>query len=71
MTISSIDHNVNRENISDNIQYLKDRVFDLESSVNEQTDLNTQMSIYKSILPIRLRINHFQNKLDRWNDATR
>ena len=65
-----IDKDVNRENINNKIQLLKDLVFDLQSDLNDQTDLKTQFSIYKSILPIRLRINHFQNKLDRWNDAT-
>jgi hypothetical protein len=65
-----IDKDVNRENINNKIQLLKDLVFDLQSDLNDQTDLKTQLSFYKSILPIRLRINHFQNKLDRWNDAT-
>ena len=65
-----IDKDVNRENINNKIQLLKDLVFDLQSDLNDETDLKTQLSIYKSILPIRLRINHFQNKFDRWNDAT-
>ena len=65
-----IDQNVNRENINYKIQILKDLIFDLQSDLNGETDLKTQLSIYKSILPIRLRINHFQNKFDRWNDAT-
>ena len=65
-----IDKDVNRENINNKIQLLKDLVFDLQNDLNDQTDLKTQLSIYKSILPIRLRINHFKNKLDRWNDAT-
>ena len=61
-----IDQNVSRENIADKLALLKQLVRDLESDMNEHTDLKTQMNIYKSILPIRLRINNYENKLDRW-----
>ena len=61
-----IDQNVSRENIEDKILLLKELVRDLEIDMNEQTNIKTQMSIYNSILPIRIRINNFQNKLDRW-----
>ena len=61
-----IDQNVSRENIEDKILLLKELVRDLEIDMNEQTNIKTQMSIYNSILPIRIRINNYQNKLDRW-----
>ena len=61
-----IDQNVCRENIDDKILLLKALVRDLETDMNEQTNIKTQMNIYKSILPIRLRINNYENKLDRW-----
>ena len=68
-----IDQNVSRENIEDKILLLKELVRDLESDMNEQTNIKYQMKIYNSILPIRIRINNYQNKADRWypaNDAT-
>ena len=68
-----IDKNVCRENIEDKIALLKNLVRDLETDMNEQTNIKCQMNIYNSILPIRLRINNYQNKIDRWtpaNDAT-
>ena len=61
-----IDQNVCRENIDDKILLLKALVRDLETDMNEQTNIKTQMNIYKSIIPIRLRINNYENKLDRW-----
>ena len=61
-----IDQNVSRENIEDKILLLKELVRDLEIDMNEQTNIKTQMSIYNSILPIRLRINNYENKMDRW-----
>ena len=61
-----IDQNVCRENIDDKILLLKALVRDLESDMNEQNNIKTQMDIYKSILPIRLRIYNYENKLDRW-----
>ena len=61
-----IDQNVCRENIDDKILLLKALVRDLETDMNEQTNIKTQMNIYKSILPIRLRINNYENKRDRW-----
>ena len=61
-----IDQNVSRENIEDKILLLKALVRDLETDMNEQTNIKTQMNIYKSILPIRLRINNYENKRDRW-----
>ena len=61
-----IDQNVSRENIEDKILLLKELVRDLEIDMNEQTNIKTQMNIYKSILPIRLRINNYENKIDRW-----
>ena len=64
--MDKIDQNVSRENIYDKILLLKVLVLDLEADMNEHTDLKTQMNIYKSILPIRLRINNYQNKADRW-----
>ena len=66
-----IDQNVSRENIEDKILLLKELVRDLESDMNEQTNIKCQMKIYNSILPIRIRINNYQNKADRWIDATR
>ncbi len=65
-----IDQNVSRENIKDKLALLKQLVRDLETDMNEQTNIKTQMNIYNSILPIRLRINNFQNKLDRWTPPT-
>ena len=68
-----IDQNVSRENIEDKIILLKNLVRDLESDMNEQTNIKYQMEIYNSILPIRIRINNYQNKIDRWmpaNDTT-
>ena len=67
--MDKIDQNVSRENIYDKILLLKVLVLDLEADMNEHTDLKTQMTIYKSILPIRLRINNYQNKADRWYPA--
>ena len=64
-----IDQNVSRENIEDKLALLKQLVRDLETDMNEQTNIKTQMNIYKSILPIRLRINNYQNKADRWYPA--
>ena len=65
-----IDQNVSRENIYEKILLLKELVRDLETDMNEHTDLKTQMNIYKSILPIRLRINNYENKRDRWMPPT-
>jgi hypothetical protein len=65
-----IDQNVSRENIEDKILLLKELVRDLEIDMNEQTNIKTQMSIYNSILPIRIRINNYQNKIDRWTPPT-
>ena len=61
-----IDQNVSRENIEDKLALLKQLVRDLESDMNEQLNIKTQMNIYNSILPIRLRINNYENKIDRW-----
>ena len=61
-----IDQIVSRENIEDKLALLKQLVRDLESDMNEQHNIKTQMNIYNSILPIRQRINNYQNKLDRW-----
>ena len=61
-----IDQNVSRENIEDKLALLKQLVRDLESDMNEQNNIKTQMAIYKSIQPIRLRINNYENKRDRW-----
>ena len=61
-----IDQNVCRENIKDKLALLKQLVRDLESDMNEQNNIKTQMNIYKSILPIRQRINNYENKIDRW-----
>ena len=61
-----IDQNVSRENIEDKILLLKELVRDLETDMNEQNNIKTQMDIYKSIIPIRLRINNYENKIDRW-----
>ena len=66
-----IDQHVSRENIYDKILLLKALVLDLEADMNEHTDLKTQMNIYKSILPIRQRINNFENKMDRWINEPR
>ncbi len=38
--------------------------------MSEQNNINTQMKIYNSILPIRIRINNNQNKFDRWYPPT-
>ena len=64
-----IDQNVSRENIEDKIILLKNLVRDLESDMNEQTNIKYQMNIYNSIIPIRIRINNYQNKIDRWMPA--
>ena len=61
-----IDQNVSRENIKDKLALLKQLVRDLESDMNEQNNIKHQMDIYKSIQPIRIRINNYRNKLDRW-----
>ena len=61
-----IDRNVCRENIQDKLALLKQLVRDLESDMNEQTNIKSQMNIYNSLLPIRLRINNYENKIDRW-----
>ena len=63
-----IDQNVSRENIEDKILLLKELVRDLESDMNEQTNIKCQMNIYNSIPPIRKRINNYENKMDRWNN---
>ena len=68
--MDKIDQNVSRENIYEKILLLKELVRDLETDMNEHADLKTQMTIYKSILPIRLRINNYQNKADRWYPPT-
>ena len=65
-----IDQNVSRENIEDKILLLKELVRDLETDMNEQNNIKTQMAIYKSIQPIRLRINNYENKRDRWMPPT-
>ncbi len=64
-----IDQHVSRENIEDKLALLKQLVRDLEIDLGEQTNIKTQMDIYKSIQPIRLRINNYQNKIDRWAPA--
>ncbi len=64
-----IDQNVSRENIEDKLALLKQLVRDLEIDLGEQNNIKTQMDIYKSIQPIRLRINNYQNKIDRWTPA--
>ncbi len=65
-----IDQNVSRENIKDKLALLKQLVRDLEIDLGEQNNIKTQMNIYNSILPIRLRINNYQNKIDRWAPPT-
>ena len=65
-----IDQNVSRENIKGKLALLKQLVRDLESDMNEQNNIKTQMDIYKSIQPIRLRINNYENKRDRWTPPT-
>ena len=65
-----IDRNINQHNIKDKLALLKQLVLDLESDLGEQTNIKTQMSIYNSILPIRIRINNYQNKIDRWTPPT-
>ena len=65
-----IDQNVSYEHIKDKLALLKQLVRDLESDTNEQNNIKTQMNIYKSILPIRLRINNYQTKIDRWTPPT-
>ena len=64
-----IDQNVSRENIEDKILLLKELVRGLEIDMNEQTNIKCQMKIYNSILPIRIRINNYRNKADRWTPA--
>ena len=61
-----IDQNVSYENIKDKLALLKQLVRDLETDMNEQTNIKTQMNIYNSIIPIILRINNYENKIDRW-----
>ncbi len=61
-----IDQNVSRENIEDKLTLLKQLVRDLENDMSEQNNIKTQMDIYKSIQPIRIRINNYRNKVDRW-----
>ena len=61
-----IDRNITPQNIKDKLALLKQLVRDLESDMNEQNNIKTQMAIYKSIQPIRLRINNYENKIDRW-----
>ena len=65
-----IDQNVSRENIKDKLALLKQLVRDLESDMNEQNNIKNQMDIYKSIIPIRLRINNYEHKIDRWTPPT-
>ncbi len=65
-----IDQNVSRENIEDKLALLKQLVRDLEIDLGEQNNKKTQMDIYKSIQPIRLRINNYQIKIDRWTPPT-
>ena len=65
-----IDRNINQHNIKDKLALLKQLVRDLESDMNEQNNIKTQMDIYKSIQPIRLRINNYENKRDRWTPPT-
>ena len=67
--MNCIDINVSRENIEDKILLLKELVRDLEIDMNEQSNIKYQMKIYNSILPIRIRINNYQNKIDRWMPA--
>ena len=67
--MDKIDNNVCRENIYEKILLLKELVRDLETDMNEQTNIKRQMNIYKSILPIRVRINNYQNKIDRLTPA--
>ena len=64
-----IDQNVSRENIKGKLALLKQLVRDLETDMNEQDNIKTQMNIYNSIIPIRQRINNYQNKIDRWTPA--
>ena len=64
-----IDRNITQYNIHEKILLLKELVRDLEHEVGEQNNIKTQMDIYKSIQPIRLRINNYQNKIDRWAPA--
>ena len=61
-----IDRNINQHNIKDKLALLKQLVRDLESDMNEQNSIKNQMDTEKSILPIRQRINNYENKLDRW-----
>ena len=61
-----IDRNITPQNIKDKLALLKQLVRDLESDMNEQNNIKTQMDIYKSIIPIRLRINNYENIIDRW-----
>ena len=65
-----IDRNITPQNIHEKISLLKNLVLDLETNMNEQTDLKIQMTNYKSIQLIRQRINNFQNKIDRWTPPT-
>ena len=61
-----IDRNITQYNIHEKILRLKELVRDLEHELGEQNNIKTQMDIYKSIQPIRIRINNYRNKLDRW-----
>ena len=65
-----IDRNITQYNIHEKILLLKELVRDLEHELGEQNNIKTQMDIYKSIQPIRLRINNYQNKIDRWTTPT-
>ena len=65
-----IDRNITPQNIHEKISLLKNLVLDLETDMNEQNNIKTQMDIYKSIQPIRLRINNYENKRDRWTPPT-
>ncbi len=64
-----IDRNITQHNIHAKILHLKELVRDLETDMNEQDNIKTRMDIYKSIVPIRIRIDNYQNKIGRWTDA--
>ena len=49
-----IDQNVSRDNIQDKILLLKELVRDLETDMNDQTNIKYQMKMYNSIIPIRM-----------------
>ena len=65
-----IDQNVSYEHIKDKLALLKQLVRDLETARNEQNNIKSQINIYNSILPIRQRINNYENKIDRWTPPT-